>query len=219
MKKTLLSVLAGLTVMGSASAAPTPEDRKALCQLLIDKGTHVWVEKTQACILVNPCQTNEGAIKRAYCIKDFEGIQVSTKEQATALSKKYIEVHQKEGAKCQVLKNNSILPGTDDYIKCVTDSGMYFALQFDDFNNSQLVSNRIGDGAYNKYDIARATLMAYGKYNDKSVHTAYGITETECNEIADFASYITSLDSPMVYHATYYDYYGGHSECRLSYDF
>ena len=50
MKKTLLSVMAGLTVVGSASAAPTPEERKELCQLLIDKGTHVWVEKTQACI-------------------------------------------------------------------------------------------------------------------------------------------------------------------------
>ena len=60
MKKTLLSVLAGLTVVGSAIAAPTPEDRKALCQLLMEKGTHVWVDKSQACIPRNPCGNDSG---------------------------------------------------------------------------------------------------------------------------------------------------------------
>ncbi len=69
MKKTLLSVLAGLTVMGSAFAdGPSVEDRKKLCQLLIDKGTHVWVEKTEACIPVNPCKSDDEQIKKAYCI-------------------------------------------------------------------------------------------------------------------------------------------------------
>ena len=69
MKKTLLSVLAGLTVIGSASAAPTPEDRKALCDLLIKKGTHVWVEKTKACIPVDPCREAEDSdVFKAYCI-------------------------------------------------------------------------------------------------------------------------------------------------------
>ncbi len=77
MKKTLLSVLAGLTVMGSAFAdGPSVEDRKKLCQLLIDKGTHVWVEKTKACIPVNPCKSDDVQIKEAYCINDltFDGV-------------------------------------------------------------------------------------------------------------------------------------------------
>ncbi len=72
MKKTLLSVLAGLTVMGSAFAdGPSVEDRKKLCQLLIDKGTHVWVEKTSACIPVHPCSSEDESIRKAYCDKMF----------------------------------------------------------------------------------------------------------------------------------------------------
>ena len=72
MKKTLLSVLAGLAVIGSASAAPTPEDRMALCDLLIQKGTHVWVEKTEACIPADPCGNGvNDTIRSAYCLTDL----------------------------------------------------------------------------------------------------------------------------------------------------
>lgn len=72
MKKTLLAVLAGLTVVGAASAAPTPEDRKNLCDLLIQKGTHVWVPKTQACVPVNPCAKDvSDEIRKAYCLTDL----------------------------------------------------------------------------------------------------------------------------------------------------
>ena len=69
MKKTLLSVLAGLTVMGSVFAAPTPEDRKAMCEKHPDK--YVWVEKTKACVPINPCASELGwsdpSIMQAYC--------------------------------------------------------------------------------------------------------------------------------------------------------
>ena len=71
MKKTLLSMLAGLVVIGSASAVPSPEDRKALCEKQSDK--FVWVEKTQACIPINPCRSTDDKIKEAYCIDDFAG--------------------------------------------------------------------------------------------------------------------------------------------------
>ena len=67
MKKTLLSVLVGLVVIGSASAVPSPEDRKALCEKQSDK--FVWVEKTQACIPINPCLSSVSAIEEAYCIQ------------------------------------------------------------------------------------------------------------------------------------------------------
>ena len=72
MKKTLLSVLAGLAVIGSASAVPTPEDRQNLCDLLIQKGTHVWVEKTKACVPVNPCAKDvSDDIRKAYCLTEL----------------------------------------------------------------------------------------------------------------------------------------------------
>ena len=210
MKKTLLSVLAGLTVIGSASAAPTPEDRKALCDLLIKKGTHVWVEKTSACIPVNPCESDDIQIKRAYCIEVFEDIQVKTYAQAAKLSEKYIEVVTKESTKCGLLENNGHIPGSQDYINCKTDSGMYFALEFDDFTDT-------GDI---RADIAKGTLIAFNHEPDGSCASTYvkrdntdiigdghiisndtninntrdiSITGAECEEMADFASKVSSL--------------------------
>lgn len=60
-----LSIFAGLMVINSVFALPSPEDRKALCDKHPDK--YVWVKKTQACIPINPCKSNDTDIKKAYC--------------------------------------------------------------------------------------------------------------------------------------------------------
>ena len=66
MKKTFCSILAGMVVVGSAFAdAPTIEDRRALCEKHPDK--YVWVEKTEACVPINPCESDNAEIKSAYC--------------------------------------------------------------------------------------------------------------------------------------------------------
>ena len=65
MKKTLLSVLAGVSVIGAASAVPSVADRKAMCDKNPDK--YVWVEKNQACVPVNPCESSNESIKNTYC--------------------------------------------------------------------------------------------------------------------------------------------------------
>ncbi|MCR4918074.1 MAG: hypothetical protein K5912_03985 [Alphaproteobacteria bacterium] len=68
MKKTLLSALAGLAVIGSASAIPTPGDVKKNCESLIAKGTHVWVEKTQECVPIDPCEEpDDSYYSNKYC--------------------------------------------------------------------------------------------------------------------------------------------------------
>ena len=68
MKKTLLSVIAGLAVINVASAVPSPADRKALCEKHPEK--YVWVEKTEACVPINPCKSNNSAIYEAYCMNE-----------------------------------------------------------------------------------------------------------------------------------------------------
>lgn len=75
MKKTLLSVFAGMIVIGSAFAAPTPEDRKKLCEKHPDK--YVWVEKDQFCAPRYPCASENTDIRNAYCIDIFDSTQKS----------------------------------------------------------------------------------------------------------------------------------------------
>ncbi len=65
MKKTLLSVTAALAVIGSACAAPSVEDRKALCEKYPDK--YVWVAKDEMCVPINPCLSDNERMRHAYC--------------------------------------------------------------------------------------------------------------------------------------------------------
>ncbi len=67
MKKTLLSIIAGLMVAGTAFAVPDVGDRKALCEKYPDR--YVWVEATEACIPLNPCESNDESIRNSYCSK------------------------------------------------------------------------------------------------------------------------------------------------------
>lgn len=65
MKKILLSSIAGLAVISSACAAPSVEDRKALCEKYPDR--YVWVERDEFCAPINPCESNDETVRRAYC--------------------------------------------------------------------------------------------------------------------------------------------------------
>ena len=74
MKKTLLSVIAGLAVIGSATAVPSMDVQQKNCE----DGQHVWVEKTKTCVPINPCLSDDADIKRAYCDdKTFANISLS----------------------------------------------------------------------------------------------------------------------------------------------
>lgn len=65
MNKILLSGLAGLAVINAAVAVPSPADRRALCEKHPDK--YVWVEKTEACVPINPCESENEDIRYSYC--------------------------------------------------------------------------------------------------------------------------------------------------------
>lgn len=63
MNKILLSGLAGLVVINAAIAAPTVEQRRAMCEDFGD----VWVESTEACIPQDPCTSDDETIRNTYC--------------------------------------------------------------------------------------------------------------------------------------------------------
>ena len=65
MKKTLWSMVAGLAVIGSAFAVPSLDTQRTRCD---DDPEHfVWVERTQACVPLNPCLSDMQEIVRGYC--------------------------------------------------------------------------------------------------------------------------------------------------------
>ena len=139
MKKTLLSVLAGLTVIGSASAVPTPEDRKALCQLLIDKGTHVWVEKTSACIPVNPCKSDDEQIKEAYCIDTLETNYYEVPE-GHIKSAEVVNIYAKYlGFNCKVVEKDIFKESGFTFVPC--GGADYRVFKFDNENGKQNVTD------------------------------------------------------------------------------
>ncbi len=130
MKKILLSVLAGLTVIGSAVAVPTPEDRKALCDLLIEKGTHVWVTKTQACIPINPCKSEDYGMYMAYC-----GGYANIGDERQA--KLFLERYAQNVLKTQI--SNVIYNPEDRFAAANTIDGGYFAVRISRIQNCFLL--------------------------------------------------------------------------------
>lgn len=64
--KLILGALLCATICGSAFAISV-DDRQAFCNQYPDK--YVWVEKTQACVPVDPCDSTIQDIKDAYCVR------------------------------------------------------------------------------------------------------------------------------------------------------
>ena len=69
MKKTLLSVVAGLAVIGSSFAVPSLDRQREDCE---ENPNFVWVECNNTCVPINPCLSEDKSIRYGYCVKYFE---------------------------------------------------------------------------------------------------------------------------------------------------
>ena len=74
MKKTKILCGVVLGMMTLNAMAVTVEQRKALC--LTDPDGHVWVEKTGACIEVDPCSSADNIVRDTYCVRNFADIDM-----------------------------------------------------------------------------------------------------------------------------------------------
>lgn len=131
MKKTLLSVLAAVSVIGAASAVPSAADRKAMCESKPDK--YVWVEKNQACVVRSACDNDRFS---SYCSKTFSSTQTSSEQQAYRLVNMYL-MRKNNGEKCEEIKLRDGDPNNigQDYVQCTTQDG-YYEFEFDDVSES-----------------------------------------------------------------------------------
>ena len=94
--KNALSFIFGILVCSSAVADPTADDRRELCRLLEEKGTHVWVTKNTACIPVNACSANDSDIKDAYCDYTFSEYYFADVENAKQVASDIYKRHRKK---------------------------------------------------------------------------------------------------------------------------
>lgn len=189
MKKILSSILVGTVVVGTATALPTPGDRKKVCEQNPQK---VWVEKTKACIPTNPCLPENVDTYGAYCELRW-GLPKNTQKRDLVLSKYAEKVWNSSLADLRI----GYLLGPD-YIPLTTPDGDYRVYKCN-FSDEEL-RDWLGDRA-----IAYYVLFAYGvegdgseidfgtNPDDGSVSGVYygskaGIDENTCREMAEFAS-------------------------------
>ena len=177
MKKTLLSVLAGIAVIGSAVAVPSPEDRKALCEKYPDK--YVWVEKDQFCVPINPCEGANDAVRIAYCFDEV--VLPSDMAKRNMIMDRY--VHEVMRTVASDVKEIS-----DRVVGVKTNDGGYIAFlqgskspQSDCLLNLMYAVSAYGHLPIDLYqETDKYILLGYGDLND--------ISSTEMTDIADFAS-------------------------------
>lgn len=128
MKKTLLSVLAGIAVIGSASAVPSVGDRKEMCE---KKDGWVWVEKTQACIPVNPCDdSNDKSIIGAYCFP-LEGTTESITNGISVWDVMDFYTEYKN-SDCRIAREKVFVQGGKTLVPCIGNEYIVFELSGDD---------------------------------------------------------------------------------------
>lgn len=182
MKKTLLSILAMMAVVNAASALPTPDDRKALCDKHPDK--YVWVEKTKSCIPINPCKSNDEQIVRSYCPLATDTGIFSKGEKFNLVIERFI----------QVVFNSTVahiadLPQDPSYVAVWTMDGYYFVVPTKGgalgLGPERVVSEYILD-AMEAMNLQ--TWLMTGDAESKTVEIEGNMTKAMCQDIADFAS-------------------------------
>jgi len=196
MKRTLVSIIAGLTVVGSAVAVPTPEDRKALCLKHPDK--YVWAEKTSTCIPINPCESADLKIKDAYCVSINTDTLPQDREMRDMIINRYVE--NMMNTKVSEIK---YFTQNDKYISAFkTTDGGYYAIQSERYIDAD-TKRPCAIDTYSKWagaaygNIPKSSLWA-ASWDDEIANGSgtfiyyKGVKDAQtCKNIADFASLIS----------------------------
>lgn len=174
MKKTLLSVIAGLAVINVASAVPSPADRKALCEKHPDK--YVWVDKTQACIPNNPCKDDYVGLEgiMAYCYSDI------ALPRDPFEAEKWVNRYVEKNLHTTVVGFSRFAGGDPNYYSVSTADGNFFA--------AFRVTPNYLEGSTRQQYYAALAIHAYGHDENSPFQVK---SEQECKDIADFASLLS----------------------------
>ena len=185
--KKLLSVffIFGVSVFSAAFADPTVEDRRELCRLLEEKGTHIWVAKNAACIPINACKDVDSDVQSIYCARIFNDVFVGDAAKAGKLVTDYLA----NVKKIQALETIESKWDSDRVIGIKTADENYITFSFTPLAVFSRGTEPEG--------ILKGSCIVFGKYDDrietgpdkKKIVFCTPIKDQQtCDNIADYAS-------------------------------
>ena len=189
MKKTLLSVVAGLAVVSAANAGI-----KETCLEHPDK--LVWVEKNQRCIPINPCVSDDIEIRDTYCDIDFNTIEDNLVQIVKLYARNVLGTE---------VSSTTHLSSNDGYwyLAVKTMDGGYFVAAgagFVEYTKDHLVANVIFD-ARKALGVNGPCVGAEGKFECYTRIDGHVLVEQDCNEIAQLASSLSGVSINSSYKA------------------
>ena len=206
MKKTLLSVIAVLAVINVANAGI-----KETCLEHPDK--LVWVEKTQRCVPINPCKSDDREIVNAYCDYFFEYSDMKDNIKREKLIKKYLGT---DNIYASILESYADGYGFEQGWLAVHYNGYYKVFPYGNETESfgvfapHISACRLYGG-----------LGGCGPFDGEEKYTnccdIKGISQ--CKELATFVSDLEGRNIKYQYDTKDTDEFGGYSKCILSIPF
>ncbi|MBQ1927974.1 MAG: hypothetical protein II179_02815 [Alphaproteobacteria bacterium] len=177
MKKTLLSMTAALAVIGAANAGI-----KETCLEHPDK--LVWVEKTQRCIPINPCKSDDETIQVVYCNVTFAKIQLGSIAQGQKLVEAYLANNMNVAGSYVGNRHRDTSLLGQDFIPYELNDGGYVVFEFDDL--SDITESQIADGA-----MEGACYVFNGSYYLNPGYCAGLENEKSCESVAELATEVS----------------------------
>lgn len=157
----------------------------------------VWVEKSNDCAKIHPCENSSDPHYTFYCNTEFAEIQVSSSREAQELANLYVTKKMNLSGGCDFLTVDKAKIFGQDYIRCKTPNGSYIEFEFDDYSESADVT------AEYSYQVGKC--IAYGgtidtRYTSDAHHAkiyvgtielamnretiaCYGVSESQCSEM------------------------------------
>ena len=198
MKKTLLSMTAALAVIGAADAGI-----KETCLEHPDK--LVWVEKTQRCIPINPCKSDDDMIQKAYCFP------VDSNSGDTIYSENHFpnetDLDMVIDKYVQAVLKTAVIEKID-----LGKTGVVEGFNFDNGYRERAIGIKTADGGYfamrytiRSYngtpDVLHTASVAYGRYGfssdgdrDTLFFAVEYMNEELCKDIVNFASRLSGSE-------------------------
>ena len=201
MKKSCLLTMAIVPcITGVATAATMRETCLSRPDLF------VWVENSNDCAKIHPCENPSDPHYQFYCNTAFADVQVASSREAQELANLYVTKKMNLSGGCNFLTVDKAKIIGQDYIRCKTPNGGYIEFMFDDYSESstataeysyqvgrciayggivdtRYTSDSIGAPSGGAVGVISAGVGAAHLNNKRGTISCHGVSESACSEM------------------------------------